>query len=147
MSHTAIITFRNEGDEPVCCVCKHGSGYIDGLGHSLAKWLKRMTILNGMWSEEQHREHDYANGIGCLAAKWIADNKTETGVICMCASDRREAYNYDIILHRYRMRLLDMSGTKADDCITITVLNKKGNLIFSGSPSELLEFEEAVPDD
>ena len=141
MSTRSTIRFRNEGDSPVCCVYKHFDGYIDGLGHSLAKWLIPMKLINGMRNDEQYR-HDYANGIGCLAAKWIADNKTETGDIYMCSSDAQEEYNYDVILKRQNMRVLAVYGTKADDCIVIAVKDYKGDLIFSGTPSELLEFEE-----
>ena len=141
MSTRSTIRFRNDGDSPVCCVYKHFDGYIEGLGHSLAEWLKGMTLINGINNKEQEG-HDYANGIGCLAAKWIADNKTETGDIYMCDSDAQEEYNYDVILKRQNMRVLSVYGTKADDCIVVTVRDRKGNLIFSGSPSELLEFEE-----
>jgi len=141
MSTRSTIRFRNDGDSPVCCVYKHFDGYIEGLGHSLAEWLKRMTLINGISNMEQEG-HDYANGIGCLAAKWIADNKTETGDIYMCGSDAQEDYNYDVILKRQNMRVLTVYGVKADDCIVVTVRDCKGNLIFSGSPSELLKFEE-----
>lgn len=139
MSTRAIITFRNEGDTPVCRIYKQFDEYVDGLGYSLARWLKRMTLINGIRGERQYG-HDYANGIGCLAAKWIADNKEETGDIYMCGSDGHGAYNYDVILQRQKMS--GMNGTKADDCIVIAVKDCKGDLIFSGSPSELLEFEE-----
>ena len=141
MSTRSTIRFRNDGDSTVCCVYKHFDGYIEGLGHDLAKWLKGMTLINGISNKEQEG-HDYANGIGCLAAKWIADNKTETGDIYMCDSDEYEEYNYDVILKRQNMRVLSVYGTKADDCISIAVKDYKGDLIFSGSPSELLEFEE-----
>lgn len=139
MSTRSIIIFRNDGDSPVCCVYKHFDGYIEGLGHSLAEWLKGMTLINGISNKEQEG-HDYANGIGCLAAKWIADNKTTTGDIYMCDSDEYEDYNYDVILQRQKMS--GMNVTKADDCIVIAVKDYKGDLIFSGTPSELLEFEE-----
>ena len=139
MSTRSTIRFRNDGYSPVCCVYKHFDGYIEGLGHSLAEWLKGMTLINGISNREQEG-HDYANGIGCLAAKWIADNKTETGDIYMCGSDAYEDYNYDVILQRQQMS--GMNGTKADDCIVIAVKDYKGDLIFSGTPSELLEFEE-----
>ena len=139
MSTRSTIRFRNDGDSPVCCVYKHFDGYIEGLGHSLAEWLKGMTLINGISNKEQEG-HDYANGIGCLAAKWIADNKTKTGDIYMCSSDAQEEYNYDVILKHQNMRVLAVYGTKADDCIVVSVRNSKGNLIFSGSPSELLEF-------
>lgn len=141
MSTRSTIRFRNDGCAPVCCVYKHFDGYIEGLGHDLAEWLKGMTLINGICNKEQEG-HDYANGIGCLAAKWIADNKTETGDIYMCSSDTYEEYNYEVILKRQNMRVLTVYGTKADDCIVVTVRGRKGNLIFSGSPSELLEFEE-----
>ena len=139
MSTRSTIRFRNDGDSPVCCVYKHFDGYIEGLGHDLAKWLKGMTLINGISNKEQEG-HDYANGIGCLAAKWIADNKTETGDIYLCGSKAWHEYNYDVVL--YRQRIFNIAGTKADDCITISVLDSKKKLIFSGSPSELLEFEE-----
>ena len=139
MSTRSTIRFSNDGDSPVCCVYKHFDGYIEGLGHDLAKWLKGMTLINGISNKEQEG-HDYANGIGCLAAKWIADNKEETGDIYMCSSGGQEDYNYDVILQRQKMS--GMNGTKADDCIVIAVKDYKGDLIFSGTPSELLEFEE-----
>lgn len=139
MSTRAIITFRNEMFDPVCCIYKHCDGYIDGLGHSLAEWLMQMTIINGIGSGE--RTHDYANGIGCLAAKWIADNKTETGDIYLCAYGDYQDYNYDVI-----MQPNDGSRghkMKTDDCIRIEIRKyDEPDLLFSGSPSELLNFNE-----
>ena len=140
MSTRSTITFRKRGREPVVRVRKHFDGYIDGLGHDLAKWLIPMKLINGICSEEQYR-HDYANGIGCLAAKWIADVKTETGdyyLDCNCEAD--EDYNYEVILES---RCLSLNGTPADECITVEVrMFGNSEPIFKGTPSELLEFEE-----
>ena len=60
MSTRSTIRFRNDGDSPVCCVYKHFDGYIEGLGHDLAKWLKGMTLINGINNKEQYG-HDYAS--------------------------------------------------------------------------------------
>ena len=137
MSTRSTIRFRNDGDSPVCCVYKHFDGYIDGLGHSLAKWLIPMKLINGMCNDEQYR-HDYANGIGCLAAKWIADVKTKTGDIYLdCGCEADEDYNYEVILEP---RCLSYDGTPADECITVEVrMFGDSEPIFKGTPSELLE--------
>ena len=141
MSTRSTITFRKRGREPVVRVRKHFDGYIDGLGHDLAKWLIPMKLINGICNNEQYG-HDYANGIGCLAAKWIADVKTKTGDIyldCNCEAD--EDYNYEVILEPI---CLSWNGTPADECITIEVRKfDEEKPIFKGAPSELLEFEES----
>lgn len=139
MSTRSTITFREKGREPVARVYKHFDGYIDGLGHELAKWLIPMKIVNGISGTEQYR-HDYANGIGCLAAKWIADNKSETGDIYLAYNSGNEDYNYEVILDNSSMTF---EGLSTDKCITIEVREwDKPELLFKGTPSELLKFEE-----
>ena len=136
MSTRSTITFMKENEDPVATVYKHYDGGIGGFGYELAKWLSGMTLINGMMTDKHYGEK-YANGVGCLAAKFIKKFKKETGDIYLCAPDPdyKEDYNYKVIVEPYGLE------KSANDCVTIEVDNF-GKVIFKGSPKELIEFKE-----
>ena len=137
MSTRSTIRFMKENEDPVATVYKHYDGYIDGFGYELAEWLSGMTLINGMMTDKHYGEK-YANGVGCLAAKFIKKFKKETGDIYLCAPDPdyKEDYNYKVIVKPYGLE------KSANDCVTIEV-DCFGTPIFKGSPKELMEFEES----
>lgn len=73
----ARITFK-EYDRNVCTVYIHSDGYISGLGHELSEQLGDYKIVNGLKYGETGK---IANGMGCLAAQYIATNKKEPGYL------------------------------------------------------------------
>ena len=52
-------------------------GYYDGRGVDLAKFLAAFTMCNGFGMDDKSGTH--ANGMGCLAAQWIAKEKHDIG--------------------------------------------------------------------
>jgi hypothetical protein len=102
-------------------------GYIRGVGHDLARWLSDKKVINGYGM--QTREEGYANGMGCLAAQYVADMKGGIGGFYLTTPKDRQEYNYQV---RY-----------ADGQFNIKVKRWDSNrAIFDGTPQELLKFEE-----
>jgi len=119
MGTRSTIKFYDEFDEeePLLCIYNQYDGYITGVGHTLANFLIRKTIINGF--SNQTMEGGFANGMGCLAAQYIVENKTEIGGLYCTTKDDEEEYNYEV-------RLIDGKIIiKVDD--------------FEGTPEELLK--------
>lgn len=121
MSTRSTITFFGEyGDkEPVLNVYQQFDGYIGGVGYDLANFLKDKKVINGI-GMDQSMDDGFANGMGCLAAQYVASQKTEIGGFYLTVKDHSEGYNYEV-------RLID------------------GNIIisvddFKGTPDELLTY-------
>ena len=81
---------------------------------------------------------EYANGVGCLAAQYIAEIKTQIGNVYMTTEKDIEEYNYKVTI---------------DDDMDLTVvveeetygLNSEWSVIetFSGTVAEFLEYCES----
>jgi hypothetical protein len=124
MSTRSTVRFYSEfkQDEPILSVYQQFDGYIDGVGHSLANWLKKKTVINGI--SNQTMKDGFANGMGCLAAQYVAENKDCIGSFYTTTADNTQEYNY-------KVRLIDKQ-------LIIEVDN-----IFKGTPDELLNFKES----
>ena len=95
-------------------------GYIGGVGHDLAKFLKNKKIINGI--SNQTIDGGYANGMGCLAAQYVAVNKNSIGSFYLADPEDYQEYNYEVRL--------------VDGAIIIWVDD------FKGTPEELLNYTE-----
>ena len=140
MGTRSTITFYSSEvpEEPIVTIYQQYDGYISGVGHNLANWLLKMKLINGIG--RKHHKWEYANGIGCLIAKFIRDFKVETGNLYITSPDVGKDCDYN-----YRVYVdFVTKETKADDAITIKVTNwgSKDDYIFVGSPSELLKFDD-----
>lgn len=113
--------WAKEGDAPILAVYQQFDGYIIGVGHDLANFLKDKTIINGIGGN-QTMETGFANGMGCLAAQYVAAGKTEIGGFYLTGATDSQEYNYEV-------RLIDGK-------LIIKVDN------FEGTPEQLLVFEE-----
>lgn len=123
MGTRSTVKFYSEfnQEEVVLAVYQQYDGYIEGVGYTLAKWLKDKKVVNG-YNGDQKMKDGYANGMGCLAAQYVADHKTEIGgFYCTTANNHQE---YD-----YKVRLVDGK-------LEIEVDK------FKGSPDELLNYKE-----
>jgi hypothetical protein len=109
-----------QNQQVVASIYQQYDGYISGVGHDLAKWLKTKPVINGIGNETM--EAGFANGMGCLAAQYIRENKVKIGGFYMTSEDDEQKYNYEV-------RLID-------DGFEITVEG------FKGSPDELLAYAE-----
>ena len=121
MGTRSTVKFYSEfNNELICSIYQQYDGYIEGVGHNIAKWIKDKKVLNGYGSEKM--KDGYANGMGCLAAQYISDHKTEIGGFYLTFADDEQEYNYEV-------RLIDDKFViKVDD--------------FEGSPEQLLEYKQ-----
>ena len=110
-------------EQVICSIYHQYDGYIGGIGHELAKFINRKTIVNGYGLGMTNETH--ANGIGCLAAQYIAESKTDIGGLYMTGIDDEQEFNYQV-------RLID-------DKINIKIYDWESKLIFDGTPDELLK--------
>lgn len=128
---------------PYVTIYQQYDGYIEGVGHELAKWLMGKTIINGIGFNQYSEK--YANGLGCLAAQFIRDFKTDVGGLYIDPITIEDEcdYNYLVLYHSYADGMLPSEGCPANNLIKIIVTNWGNDKpIFEGSPKELLEFRE-----
>lgn len=140
MGTRSTITFIERvhaGDSIVAQVYQQYDGYLEGVGKSLAEWLMSKIMVNGI----PDYEHDYANGIGDLAAQYVHDFKDGIGNLYLYSPDWDNEefcdYNYKII-----QIMGDGDTGNADDVLIIEVSNWEEEPFFVGKPSELLEYIE-----
>lgn len=146
MGTRSTITFigkTGNKETPYVKIYQQYDGYIDGVGHNLADFLKKKKIINGI--SNFNIKSNTANGMGCLAAQYIAFNKVEIGGLYIDpidSSDENIDYCYKVIIDE------DKVPDMADNITTIEITNFGENkLIFKGSPSELLKFKESEDDE
>lgn len=144
MSTRSTIKFIKKQDNKLIQlvnVYQQWDGYIAGVGHSLAKYLKSKKIINGISFGQE--TDDYANGFECLVAQFIRDFKTDVGGLYITDPDNVQEYNYEVIFDADKYYNMDFHTTlTADDVITIRVNN-----FFEGTPSELLKYQETYDDE
>ena len=137
MGTRSITTFTekyNDKECPLVAIYQQYDGYINGVGHDIARWLLGKRIINGFGPEDN--DGTTANGIGCLAAQFIKDHKLDVGGLYITEIGNTENYNYKIIIDGAKIG-------NANDVMKIEVTNfDNPNPIFVGTPSELLAFKE-----
>ncbi|MES2287515.1 MAG: hypothetical protein V4547_17605 [Bacteroidota bacterium] len=123
MSTRSTLKFYSEFNQEnvIATIYQHYDGYIGGVGHELAEWLKKKKIINGICNETM--QDGFANGMGCLAAQFIAEHKVSIGGFSLTHETNKQEYNYSV---RY-----------INKQFIIEVDN-----IFKGTPDELLNFVE-----
>ena len=100
-------------------------GYLEGVGIELAEWLSHKKIING-FGAGQTMEKGFCNGVGCMAAQFIHDFKTQIGNLYITTNVGFEDYNYKVIVE--------------DDKITLEVYYWNDKLpLFTGTPKEFIE--------
>ncbi len=128
MGTRATVRFKYEGDNPILVNARHHyDGYVEGVGHDLAKFLLSKKIVNGISCFDN--ENTIANGFGCLIAQYISNVKKGPGGVYICSQDFEEDYNYDVVYNDHKNEIY----------IKVTHFDK---VLFKGSPKELLEYKE-----
>ena len=124
------VSFSEHPEKIEVQVYKHWDGYPSGHPTQLANWLVNKRIINGLTSDS----YNVANGLGCLAAQYIAAFKMEPGDLYVESPDTNHGdieyvtyvwgdYNKDIW-----MSIFDTYEKKC---------------IFVGKPQELIDkYEE-----
>jgi len=90
---------KSEDAKPIVNIYQQFDGYITGVGHELANFLKEFTVINGI-GMGQDEMGKYANGMNCLAAQFIRQFKERVGGLYLAYPDEREGYHYDVRLNK-----------------------------------------------
>jgi len=117
---------RQDGDErkAITCVYRQYDGYPEGHGKDLAKFLNSGKMVNGYGPSEEKQ----FNGLGCLAAQFIAEFKEGVGNIYIHEPDSKncgEEYLYEVC-HFSNLNELKLI------CIDVY----EGKTIFEGNPKD-----------
>ena len=101
-------------------------GYPENVGLKLAQFLNDTSLVNGIGPDSPKNQ---ANGIGCLAAQYISQEKTKAGVggVYMTFEDDAQEFDYVVICNAYN-----------ND--TEVVALEHGELFFKGDPQAFLDF-------
>lgn len=128
MGTRSTITFQDDGNT-VCKIYQQYDGYIEGVGKELADFLQDCNLVNGISGGQEGR---VCNGMGCLAAQFVAEHKDGAGGFYMVPFDADdESYNYVV-----NSPWDDSKGFGKPGPMQITVTSYGGE-IFNGN---LLDF-------
>lgn len=94
-TRSTVKFFDKDSKKPLLSVYQQYDGYITGVGHELANWLKHKKMVNGFGLSDS-MENGVANGMGCLAAQYVAQNKTEIGGFYCTESNDSQEFNYEV---------------------------------------------------
>ena len=124
------VSFSEHPEQVEVQVYKHWDGYPSGHPTDLAKWLVNKKIVNGLGMSNTN----LANGLGCLAAQYIAAFKMEPGDLYVESPDtKRGDIEYITYVWGDEGKGIWMSifDVYTDECI------------FVGKPQELIDkYEE-----
>lgn len=139
-SKTSFIEKRGEDLTTLVSVYQQYDGYIEGVGHDIAKYILDKQICNGIRLGRDTSK--LANGFGCLIAQIIRDFKEDVGGLYIIEEDEIQEYNYDIIFNSdlYYSDLNVEYETNKYFEVKVTDWNEQ--TIFEGTLKELLEFRE-----
>ena len=142
MGTRSTITFyekRKDKIIPIVNIYQQYDGYLEGVGKNLCEWLKNKTIVNGFTSYDVE---NVANGVGCLTAQFIEQNKKGIGNLYLYPIGEGQNYcdyNYSVIIED----IYDVcERRKAEDITTIEVNNWGRKPFFKGTIQELLDYIE-----
>ena len=131
-SLTRFILQEGEERKPIMCVYRQYDGYPQGHGKELADFLMSGEMVNGYGATEKR----LFNGLGCLAAQFVAEFKQGVGNIYIeepNAIGLGEEYIYEVI-YKYPENAF---GKIDDDCLTMTCIDVwKNKTIFKGNPKD-----------
>jgi hypothetical protein len=136
MGTRSVIKFQEDG-ETFCAIYQQFDGYPEGVGRELFDFLDSITIVNGLSAGQPKI---VANGMGCLAAQFIAEFKDGAGGFYMTHPDDTQEYDYIVNAS------WEGEGWKAKlGEPTVTVFDH-GNEIFSGNVMDFGLFIASIND-
>ena len=138
-SLTRFISQHDDEKFVITCVYRQYDGYPQGHGKELADFLNSGVMVNGIGQSEEKQ----FNGIGCLAAQFIAEFKKGVGNLYIHQPDSKdcgEEYVYEVI-YKYPKGF----GKVDEDSLTMSCYDVyKKETIFKGNPKEFYTiFENA----
>jgi hypothetical protein len=138
-SLTRFITQHGDEKIAITCVYRQYDGYPSSHGIELADFLMSGTMTNGISGDRKQ-----FNGIGCLAAQFIAEFKKDAGGIYIHTADSKncgEEYVYEVIYKQPN----DVFGKPNEESLTMTcydVYEKK--MLFEGMAKDFHTILEKV---
>lgn len=141
MGTRSTITFCEKVDNeiiPYVNIYQQYDGYLDGVGTELCEWLMDKVMVNGISSRENR---NIANGIGCLAAQYISDNKYEAGGLYIYPigdAHKNCDYNYQVIIDEEAVNIF--GNKKLEDITTIVIDNFGEEPFFIGTISQFFDY-------
>jgi len=95
-TRSTIKFYERDGEKKVfvCAVYQQYDGYIEGVGKELKEFCKSGVLVKGFSDNKNKRQF---NGMGCLAAQFIAEFKKGVGGLYMTTKDNKQEYNYVVI--------------------------------------------------
>ena len=122
------VSFSEHPEKIEVQIYKHYDGYPSGHPTDLAKWLNNKKIVNGIGRDS----YNVANGLGCLAAQYVAAFKMSAGDIYIENPDTERSW-IDYITYIWGDDNKDIYMSIFDD----------EECIFVGTPQELIDkYEE-----
>lgn len=121
----------NTKQHVLCAIYQQWDGYLSGVGKEIADFLEPIEMVNGLSYED---DKQIANGIGCLAAQFIAHIKEKAGSVYMTSVEDSQAYNYDIIVG------WEGEGFMSKPSQPIVKVNSSRDELFEGTVPELQKF-------
>ena len=121
------VSFSEHPEQVEVQVYKHYDGYPSGHPTDLAEFLKDFKILNGIPYPEPDR---VANGLGCLAAQYVAAFKMEAGDIYL---ENPDTQHFDIEYITY------VWGADHKNIWMSIFHTYEKKCIFVGKPQELID--------
>ena len=120
------VSFSEHPERVEVQVYKHYDGYPSGHPVELAEFLKEFKIVNGVPYGDDSK---MANGLGCLAAQYIAAFKMKAGDLYVESPDtERDWIEY----------ITYVWGTDNKD-IWMSIFDIEDGCIFVGKPQELID--------
>jgi len=99
MGTHSIVRFKDSKGQVRVAIYQQYDGYLDGVGLDLAQFLSRIVLVNGIPGTKLEGDKVYGNGLGCIAAQYIAAKKEGPGNLYITVNDcDDEAYNYDVTI-------------------------------------------------
>ena len=119
------VSFSEHPERVEVQVYKHYDGYPSGHPVDLAEFLKDFKVVNGLGQDT----YKVANGVGCLAAQYVAALKMDAGELYI---ENVDTEHFDIEYVTY------VWGTENKD-IWMSIFDIEDGCIFVGKPQELIE--------
>ena len=121
------VSFSEHPEKIEVQVYKHWDGYPQGHPLELAKYLKDFKKVNGI----SGRDIRVANGLGCLAAQYVAAFKMEAGDIYIESPEYSEHSDIEYITYVW--------GVDGKDIWMSIFDTYEEECIFVGKPQELID--------
>ena len=132
-SHTNFIEVTANGSDLICSVYQQYDGYLSYVGKNIADFLAGKEIVNGYNSLDVTK----ANGIGCLAAQFIAKFKDGIGNLYIIKPQESNMVITGWIEYIYNIYVDD--SKEGADQYRIEVIDCDGK-IFDGNLDEYVAF-------